>query len=463
MSVKAFNIAEETASITENQSHFSDNIHHIINRGAIQCRDSFKQFETSLKNSARHCYDHNRADIQKTEDTTQPLQQSRLLKIIQKLVDNFTIGHMEIIFADGSKIEKNNNDDGPHGILVVRNKRCFKRFLTGGSLGICEAYIDGDFDSPNLAALYTLCLLNQQTLEQVLMGKVWVRALSRLYHILRPNSRKGARKNISAHYDLGNDFYKKWLDETMTYSSALFEDKDQSLKAAQNIKYEALCRSVDLKPRDHVLEIGCGWGGFAEYAAREYGAKVTALTISKEQYDFAKARIEKAGLADLVEIRFQDYRDVSGQFDKIVSIEMFEAVGEQYWSTYFDTVKARLKQGGKAAFQIITIDDSQFDAYRKKADYIQKYIFPGGMLPSLEKLREHSQKAGLSWDQLYGFGQDYAKTLMIWNEAFQEKWSEVEAMGFDKKFKRIWEQYLAYCTAGFISKQIDVVHLTLKA
>lgn len=388
---------------------------------------------------------------------------SRKQKIIESLVHRFEHGKFDIYFPNGYVISHKGSKKGPHGILVVKNEACFTRFLKAGILGICESYIHDEWDTPNMAALYTLCLINEKAIEKELMGKPVVRFISKIYHLLRPNTRKGSKKNISKHYDLGNNFYKLWLDPSMTYSSALFTSAKQSLEEAQITKYKRLADQLKIKKGDRLLEVGCGWGGFAEYVATHYDVNVVCLTISEEQLRYAQKRMKDKKLDKKVEIRFQDYRDIHEKFDAIVSIEMFEAVGEEYWDTYFTTLKKCLNKNGTIALQIITIADHYFEQYRTTADYIQRYIFPGGMLPSTAILNKIITKNGFRLTQEKDFGFDYAKTLMIWNKNFQKNWSKIEKLGFDRKFKRTWEQYLAYCTAGFLTKNIDVVQLTLKS
>ena len=328
-------------------------------------------------------------------------------------------------------------------------------------MGFAESYMDGEWSSPDLAKLLILLNSNMTMLQQSIGKNRFTQWINRIIHILRPNTREGAKRNIHAHYDLGNEFYALWLDATMTYSSALFRDSQQTLRDAQNEKYRALAASTDIGPDDHVLEIGCGWGGFAEFAAREIGCKVTGITISNEQLAFAKNRIAMAGLQDKVDFKFCDYRDLTEKYDRIVSIEMFEAVGESYWPTYFDQVHACLKPGGKAGLQIITIAKERFDSYRKKTDFIQRYIFPGGMLPSPERLDGEFANADLKLVAREDFAADYARTLAEWRHRFLEVWPEVQALGFDARFRNMWEYYLAYCEAGFTTRSIDVSHFTL--
>jgi cyclopropane-fatty-acyl-phospholipid synthase len=292
-------------------------------------------------------------------------------------------------------------------------------------------------------------------------GKWWAKAASRLSHLMNANTRAGAKRNIHAHYDLGNEFYSSWLDPSMTYSSAKFEDPRETLQEAQRNKYASLAQRIGLRPEHQLLEIGCGWGGFAEYAAKEIGCKVTGITISREQHDFARARIAKAGIGDKVEIRLEDYRDTKGAFDRIASIEMFEAVGEEYWPAYFDKIRSLLKPGGVAGLQIITIDERYFSAYRCSVDFIQKYVFPGGMLPSMTTLREQVARAGLTWRENTTFGQDYARTLATWRDRFTAAWDDIGRMGFDERFKRLWNYYLSYCEAGFRAGSIDVTQIAI--
>jgi len=321
--------------------------------------------------------------------------------------------------------------------------------------------MSGDCDCPDLAALVELATVNDAALSRVLQGKLLYKAARRLWHVLRRNSRRGSRRNIAHHYDLGNAFYARWLDPTMTYSAAVYERANDDLATAQLRKYERICRLLDLRPGMQVLEIGCGWGGFAEHAARNFGVEVTGITLSRAQHDYARERAERAGLADRIKIKLQDYRDVIGRFDRIASIEMFEAVGEAYWPVYFDRVRALLAEGGRAALQIITIADSRFEAYRRNPDFIQKYIFPGGMLPSPTVLKQLVQRAGLAWREDAGFALDYAHTLTRWRERFLASWPDIQSLGFDERFRRMWDYYLCYCASGFRHGAIDVRQIAL--
>lgn len=283
-----------------------------------------------------------------------------------------------------------------------------------------------------------------------------MRWVNQLRDMFKRNSKAQAKRNIMAHYDLGNEFYGAWLDPTMTYSSGIFASPNTSLEQSQHAKYESICDQLEAGPGSHLLEIGCGWGGFAEHAAKERGARVTCLTISEAQAEFARARMERAGLSEQVEIRLEDYRDHTGQYDGVASIEMFEAVGEEYWPSYFDKIKEVLKVGGRAAIQIITIQDSLFENYRRRVDFIQRYIFPGGMLPSEAKLKEQFNMADLRFDSSKYFGQDYAQTLKLWSQMFNGAWDEIAPLGFDEPFRRMWNFYLSYCEAGFRNGRINV-------
>ena len=388
-----------------------------------------------------------------------PYRPSRLMRWLLRLGDRIAVGTIRVVMPDGSRHRFVGTEPGPDAELHIHNDRLARRFLIAGSLGFCEAYIDGDWSSPDVDTLFVFFLLNRDHLGRVMAGKPWFRATQHLLHAMRPNSRRGARRNIAEHYDLGNAFYERWLDPTMTYSSAIFAPGISSLDAAQRRKYTLLADRLQLGRDDHVLEIGCGWGGFAEFAASEIGARVTGITISQEQHDYARRRVFEAGLAERVDILLRDYRDVDGQFDRVASIEMFEAVGESYWPQFFQTVRDRLARGGAAALQIITISDRHFEHYRRGADYIQRYIFPGGMLPSKQALGQQLDRAGLKLREMVGFGEHYARTLREWNRQFQAAWPEIQTLGFDARFKRMWEQYLHYCAAGFQIGTIDVVQV----
>jgi cyclopropane-fatty-acyl-phospholipid synthase len=345
--------------------------------------------------------------------------------------------------------------------MQVRDYRFARRVVFSGDIGFAEGWIAGEWDSHNLEGLLTLLVSNGDHIARYISGGAAGRLLNWIGHLRRANTRAGSRRNILAHYDLGNAFYEQWLDPSMTYSAARYSPQAQDLEQAQAEKYRALARLLDLRPGEHVLEIGCGWGGFAEIAAKEFGARVTGLTISDEQYSYATARMARAGLTDRVEIRRQDYRDVEGSFDKIASIEMFEAVGEAYWPIFFGKVADCLRPGGRAALQIITVRDDLFPTYRRRADFIQACIFPGGMLPSLSVLQAQTTAAGLRTESVSLFGQDYAATLEEWARQFSARWPTIRTLGFDERFRRLWLFYLAYCTAGFRSERTNVAHVCL--
>lgn len=379
-------------------------------------------------------------------------------RMVEHVLSRINGGRVKVTFPSGRAITCGNGGADRVPDITIRDPRLYRRLLTGGSLGFAEGFIDGEWDSADLPALLRLLAGSIGQIDSHFTTH-WLVALGRKFvHRRNANTRNGSRRNIAFHYDLGNDFYGAWLDPSMTYSAALFENPDMDLEAAQAAKYHRLARALDLQPGHRVLEIGCGWGGFAEIAARDYGCHVTAITLSREQHAYAIDRISKAGLSHRVDIRLQDYRDTDGQFDRIASIEMFEAVGEEHWGTYFDVVRDRLRPGGRAGLQVITIDQGSFDDYRGNPDFIQSYIFPGGMLPSPEVLQSRIGDAGLALDHAFTFGADYARTLARWRDHFTARWADVEAFGFDERFRRLWLYYLAYCEAGFTTGRIDVGH-----
>lgn len=381
---------------------------------------------------------------------------------LKLLAANWTWGRLTLKLPDGQVHELVGKVQGRSGVLDIRDYNVARRVLANGDIGFAEGYMAEEWDSPDLAVLLEILVENHDHIQRLFNGALPMKVINWISHRLRRNSRRGARKNIHAHYDLGNEFYAAWLDETMTYSSARYAMRDEALAVAQTRKYESLARMMDLRAGHSVLEIGCGWGGFAEYAAREVGARVTGITISQEQYDFARQRVQKAGLAERVDIRLIDYRDIDGQFDRVASIEMFEAVGQEYWPTYFGKIAEVLAPGGRAALQIITIQDALFADYARRIDFIQKYIFPGGMLPSEERLKPVIEAAGLHWRSVERFGQDYANTLASWDRRFQASWPDIQRMpGFDERFRRMWRFYLGYCEAGFRSGRTDVIQLAL--
>ncbi len=346
--------------------------------------------------------------------------------------------------------------------IRIHDQAMAGRLLTGGNIGVSDAYLDGQWDTPDLTALLDLISRNGIHMRAFIDARPLARLAQRAAHSLNRNTKRQSRKNIEAHYDLGNDFYEAWLDRTMTYSSALFDHPAQDLARAQETKYTALLTRLGVTQAHHVLEIGCGWGGFAIHAARTTGARVTGVTISKAQHDYAQARVLEAGLADRVTIAYKDYRDLTGQFDRIASIEMFEAVGERYWPTFFGRIRDLLTEEGRAGLQIISIRDDLYADYRTSQDFIQKYIFPGGMLPCPCVLDRQITRAGLACTDKNLFGADYARTLAQWRRKFLEAWPTIEAQGFDERFKRMWLYYYAYCEAGFRSGATDVGQYVLR-
>ena len=365
-------------------------------------------------------------------------------------------GELDVFMPDGRHFRFTGREKGPQAVMIVKDMGFARRMLAGGDLGMAEAFLDNEWESPDLSRFLELFCANRPLIDRLLAGKPVMRFVQMIGHWLNRNTRAGAKRNIHAHYDLGNDFYAAWLDPGMTYSSALYRDGERALEKGQSAKYRALAQAIGLRPEHHVLEIGCGWGAFAEFAAREFGCRVTGLTISKAQHDYAVARIAKAGLADRVTIKLQDYRDEKGSYDRIASIEMFEAVGEAYWPAFFAQLRDRLKPQGVAGIQSITIKEALFPNYRREMDFIRRHVFPGGMLPTPTILRNLGRRHGLAPGAELGFGRDYATTLAQWRDSFRAAWPRLTGLGFDEKFRRLWEYYLAYCEAGFVTDMIDV-------
>ena len=353
--------------------------------------------------------------------------------------------------------------DAPHATLRVHDWRMCRAALQSGDIGFAEAYIAGHWSTPDLTALLHLLAANRQVLDSAIYGHWAGRLAYRIKHLLNRNTRSNSRKNIHAHYDLGNAFYSLWLDETMNYSSAWFEgDAQRSMPQAQHAKVNRALNMARVQPGHRVLEIGCGWGALAEKATVDFGAQVTGVTLSTEQLAFAQARLARAGQADRADLRLQDYRDIDdGPFDAICSIEMVEAVGREYWPTYFQSVHRLLKPGGRACIQSIVIDDRLFERYLRSTDFIQQYIFPGGCLPSPSAFRREAEAAGLRVEDELAFGEDYGRTCRLWREAFLRRRREVLALGFDERFIRTWEFYLSYCEAGFAMGDVNLMQFTL--
>ena len=377
------------------------------------------------------------------------------------LARNWGHGELQIVLPHGDAIRLVGSEPGPTAHLAVKDFRFTRRVLASGAIGLAEGYMAGEWDTPDLSRLLEVLSLNFDRLQKLVEGQPVMRLVNGLLHLMRRNTREGSRRNIHAHYDLGEAFYGKWLDPSMTYSSAVFSTPEASLQAAQEAKYAALAQSMGVTPDHHVLEIGCGWGGFAEHVAGRIGARLTGITISKAQYDYACKRMFDQGLNERADIQLMDYRDVRGSFDRVASIEMFEAVGEAYWPTYFAKVAEVLKPGGRAGLQIITIQDELFAHYRTHTDFIQKYVFPGGMLPSESRLMQEIDTAGLTWSSAARYGQDYANTLAQWGDRFQAAWKAITELGFDERFRRLWMFYLSYCEAGFRTGRTDVLQVSL--
>jgi cyclopropane-fatty-acyl-phospholipid synthase len=381
---------------------------------------------------------------------------------LEKLLAQTHYGSLRLELPDGRVVVHRGRAEGPHATLQLHRWRALRRLLTRGDLGVAEGYWDGDWSTPDLVMLLEFGVRNEAPLGAVLQGGPLARLIARVRHLLNANSRRGSRRNIAAHYDLGNDFYAAWLDPRLIYSSALYAPGDTTLESAQQRKLRRIGQLLSLQPNQAVLEIGCGWGALAIDLARRHDVRVTGLTLSQRQLEHAGAEVAKAGLQASVELRLQDYRDVRDQYDRIVSIEMLEAVGEAYWPRYFETVRDRLKPGGCAVVQVILIDDKYFPRYRESPDFIQRHIFPGGMLPCDAAVQEHAVRAGLQVECTDRFGASYARTLFEWRQRFEAAWPELLEQGFDAAFRRLWRYYLSYCEVGFRTGRLDVALYRLR-
>ncbi len=375
---------------------------------------------------------------------------------------NFQYGELTLTFASGNQFVVTAENQGPAAsIHVYKPVQLLWRLLIRGDLGFAESYMHRDWDTPHLSELLQLLALNEAAMHRSTSGSTFSRPWDRLRHMLRQNNHRGSRRNIAYHYDLGNDFYELWLDSTMTYSGAIFHHTEKSLETAQRHKYRRILQALEAQPGQHILEIGCGWGGFAEEAALQ-GFKVTGITLSTEQLEFARERIRRAKLEEYVELRLQDYRDVQETYDHVVSIEMFEAVGESFWSKFFESVHACIRPGGRAAIQTITIHEHHYSTYQQGTDFIQLYIFPGGMLPSPTVFKAHARQAGLLPRAFSFYGLDYAKTLARWYKNFTNNETKVYMLGYGDLFMRMWRYYLAYCEAGFRIGRVNVMQAVLE-
>ncbi|MFC3000656.1 class I SAM-dependent methyltransferase [Falsiroseomonas tokyonensis] len=376
--------------------------------------------------------------------------------LLRRLAESLQRGSLTLTLPNGTTWHRQAPLPGPRASLVLHRWRALRRLLLGGDVGFAEAYGDGDWSSPDLASLIALSCVNAATMDRLVTAPRLARLWNHLRHRLRANSRAGSRRNIIAHYDLGNDFFAAWLDAGMSYSSALYRDPGATLEEAQAAKQDRAIALLDLRGGERVLEIGIGWGGLAERLLAGHAARLTGLTLSPRQLAHAEARLRAAGLAPRAELALRDYRDERGRFERIVSIEMFEAVGEAYWPVFFQALHDRLVPGGIAVLQVITIAEERFAAYRRSADFIQTHIFPGGMLPSPAALRAGIAGAGLVLEQAECFGESYARTLAEWQDRFQQALPRLRGMGLDARFLRLWRYYLAYCEGGFRAGAIDV-------
>jgi cyclopropane-fatty-acyl-phospholipid synthase len=378
-----------------------------------------------------------------------------IVGVAKRLLPKDFKGSLELTLPSGQMVKIGGQNPGEKADLTLRNFSVVWAGIRRAQLGFFERYLAGDVESRDPTAFFRFYLQNRSGFDDASKGLFFPSLLDKLWHKKRDNNKDGSKDNIAAHYDLGNEFYKLWLDDMMTYSSAIFDVQANSLEAAQRLKYQRVMEAAEVKQGSSVLEIGCGWGGFAEEAAK-IGATVSGITLSKEQLAFARGRLDAAGLSDKADLRFEDYRDTKGTFDAIASIEMIEAVGEAHWPTYFKTLFQRLKPGGAAAVQGITVHENNYESYRGGVDFIQRYIFPGGMLLTKEIMREQSQKAGLLLEKFDCFGQSYAETLRQWRMRFDAAWPKIMPLGFDERFRKLWTLYLCYCEAGFAEGIIDV-------
>jgi cyclopropane-fatty-acyl-phospholipid synthase len=382
-------------------------------------------------------------------------------KIVFNILKKINYGFLEISTLSGEVLQFGNPNDRLKANLVIKSPALNYNLIKGGSVGFAECYMRNEFETNNLSDLIELTARNINIIHKF-SGVLDLKFLNYIKNKFIKNTKSRSKENIAKHYDLGNDFFSLWLDETLTYSSAIFDDKNKILSDAQNNKYQKLINLIQPNIGDKVLEIGCGWGGFAEYLGKNYQVKLDCITISKKQFEFAKERIHNCGLNEKVNIEIKDYRDLKGKYNSIASIEMIEAVGQNYLESYFKTIKSNLSDGGKAAIQAITIDDSLFDRYKNKQDFIQKYIFPGGFLPNKNTINKLVSNHGLNVNSYISYADHYADTLAIWRNEFNKKWDLIKKQGFDLTFKRMWEFYLSYCEAGFKSKNIDLIQFSLQ-
>ena len=382
-------------------------------------------------------------------------------KIIFNILKRISVGYLEITSISGELLKFGNYEDKLKADLKIKSSALSYNLIKGGSVGLAESYMKNEFETSNLSNLIELAARNINIVHKF-AGILDLKFLNFIKNKFIKNTKSRSKENIAKHYDLGNDFFSLWLDKTLTYSSAIFDEQNKDLAEAQNNKYQKLINLIQPNNGDKILEIGCGWGGFAEYLGKNYDVKLDCITISKKQFEYAKERIHNCGLNEKVNIEIKDYRDLNSKYNSIASIEMIEAVGQNYLESYFKTIKDNLSDGGKAAIQAITIDDSLYDRYKNKQDFIQKYIFPGGFLPNKNTINKLVSKNGLSVNSYISYADHYADTLSIWRDEFNKKWSLIKDQGFDLTFKRMWEFYLSYCEAGFKSKNIDLIQFSLQ-
>ena len=382
-------------------------------------------------------------------------------KIIFNILKRISVGYLEITSISGELLKFGNYDDKLKADLKIKSSSLSYNLIKGGSVGLAECYMRDEFETSNLSNLIELAARNISIIHKF-SGILDLKFLNFIKKKFVKNTKSRSKENIAKHYDLGNDFFSLWLDKTLTYSSAIFDEQNKDLSNAQNNKYQKLINLIQPSNGDKVLEIGCGWGGFAEYLGKNYDVQLDCITISKKQFEYAKERIHSCGLNEKVNIEIKDYRDLNSKYNSIASIEMIEAVGQNYLESYFKTIKDNLSDGGKAAIQAITIDDSLYDRYKNKQDFIQKYIFPGGFLPNKNTINKLVSKNGLSVNSYISYADHYADTLTMWRDEFTKKWSLIKDQGFDLTFKRMWEFYLSYCEAGFKSKNIDLIQFSLQ-
>ncbi len=382
-------------------------------------------------------------------------------KIVFRILQDIDSGYLEITSFNGDIIKFGNPDDSLKANIRIKKPNFTFNLIKGGSIGFAESFMKEEFETDNLSNLIEITARNIKVIYKF-SGLLDLSVINFLKNIFINNTKSRSKANIAKHYDLGNEFFSLWLDKTLTYSSAIFDEKNQDLSDAQNNKYQKLINLIKPKNGDKVLEIGCGWGGFAEYLGKKYDVKLDCITISKKQYEYAKERIHKCGLNEKVNIQIKDYRDLKDKYNSIASIEMIEAVGQNYLESYFKKIKENLSDTGTAAIQAITIDDSLFDRYKNKQDFIQKYIFPGGFLPSKNALNKHVSENGLTIKSYDSYANHYSDTLALWRKEFNKKWDLIKTQGFDSTFKKMWEFYLSYCEAGFKSKNIDLIQFSLQ-